>query len=164
MALYSLQKKYPGKAPAIGLGADGTLATCDYAPNCFSTSGDENHLLPLWKAKAAGSAMSELVTTVKAYPPGQGGVDGGGFKIVSATPTYLYVQYESLKSGFIDDVEFALVGESGEVQVRSSSRLGYLDFNVNAIRLNWLSGKLRAKGWSAPAITKATHPSYFQRG
>jgi len=47
------------------------------------------------------------------------------------------------------------------VQVRSSSRLGYLDFGVNASRLNEISAKLRAQGWKAPEITAKTHPDYF---
>lgn len=46
-------------------------------------------------------------------------------------------------------------------QVRSSSRLGFLDLGVNAKRLNWISKALRAKGWTAPAITRDTHSDYF---
>jgi hypothetical protein len=54
------------------------------------------------------------------------------------------------------------VDPDGGVQVRSSSRLGYLDLGVNAKRLNWISAKLRGKGWTAPAITKEDYPEYFQ--
>ena len=50
----------------------------------------------------------------------------------------------------------------GAVQVRSSSRVGQLDFGVNAKRLNWISERLRAKGWNAPTISRKTHPGYFQ--
>jgi uncharacterized protein (DUF1499 family) len=64
--------------------------------------------------------------------------------------------------GFIDDVEFA-VGAAG-VQVRSASRVGKIDFLVNAKRLNLISERLRAKGWTAPAITQKTHPEYFRQG
>jgi len=138
---------------------DGKLARCDYEPNCFSTSGDASHLLELWKPKPGSNAMDELLETVKAYPPGQAKIDKGGFSIVTAGAEYLYVQFESLKMGFIDDVEFAL--KNNEVQVRSSSRLGFLDLGVNAKRLNWISAELRAKGWSAPAITRADFPDYF---
>ena len=106
--------------------------------------------------------MRELTEVVKAYAPGQGGIDGGGFQVVKTDADYLYTQFESLKYGFIDDVEFA-VAESGDVQVRSASRLGYLDFGVNAKRLNYLSSKLRALGWTAPQIDSTTHPSYFTR-
>eukprot|EP00965_Chrysotila_dentata_P051183 1696311-Pleurochrysis_carterae.AAC.5 len=44
----------------------------------------------------------------------------------------MYVQYESLRRGYIDDVEFALA--KGIVNVRTSSRVGYLDLGVNAKR------------------------------
>lgn len=162
MAQYRTQTKYPGTQPStLGLQRDGKLARCDYAPNCFSTSGDENHLLKPWKPKAGSDAMAELMETIQAYPPGQAEVDKGGFSIITARPDYLYVQFESLKNGFIDDVEFAVNAGGGEVQVRSSSRLGFLDLRVNAKRLNWISAQLRAKGWTAPTITKEDYPDYY---
>merc|ERR1740139_1234536 len=70
-----------------------------------------------------------------------------------------------MKHGFIDDVEFSVTqtqsGNKEVVQVRSSSRIGNLDLGVNAKRLNWISAELRAKGWTAPAITEAEYPDYF---
>ena len=48
-----------------------------------------------------------------------------------------------------------------QAQVRSASRLGFLDLGVNAKRLNYLAAKLRAKGWAAPSISPDTHPVYF---
>ena len=163
MQLYANISKNPGTQPALLGIRNGKLATCDYAPHCFSTSGgtaSESRLKP-WKAKSGSSAMAELLATVKAYPPGQANVDKGGFSIITASADYLYVQFESLKHGFIDDVEFAVNERSGEVQVRSASRLGFLDLRVNAKRLNWISADLRAKGWTAPAISKAEYPDYF---
>jgi uncharacterized protein (DUF1499 family) len=163
MQLYANISKNPGTQPALLGIRNGKLATCDYAPNCFSTSGgtaSESRLKP-WKAKAGSSAMAELLETVRSYPPGQANVDKGGFSIITASADYLYVQFESLKHGFIDDVEFAVNERSGEVQVRSASRLGFLDLRVNAKRLNWISADLRAKGWTAPAISKADYPDYF---
>lgn len=160
MAQYKTLTKNPGKQPAsLGLQDNGKLSTCDYAPNCFSTSGDETHLLKLWKPKVSSDAMKDLLETIKAYPPGQARIDRGGFSIVTAKPDYLYVQFESLKMGFIDDVEFAVT--DGKVQVRSSSRLGFLDLGVNGKRLGWISAELRAKGWFAPAITEDDYPDYY---
>ena len=162
MALYRTQAKNPGTQPALGLQGNGKLATCDTAPNCFSSSGDESadeRRVSLWKPKPGSNAMGELLETIKAYPPGQARIDRGGFSIVTASADYLYIQFESLKKGFIDDVEFAV--KDGMVQVRSSSRLGFLDLGVNAKRLNWISAELRAKGWTAPAITRADYPDYF---
>ena len=70
---------------------------------------------------------------------GQNGIDGGGFQVIaqraSTEGAYLYVQFESLRKGYIDDMEFAV--QDGRVNVRTSSRLGYLDLGVNAKRYNW---------------------------
>ena len=171
MALYQDVKKNPGSPPPdLGLRTrvlqrgdtlDKSLRSCDAAPNCFSTSAldDKAHGMPMWKPAVGADAMAQLLDVVKSYQPGQLGVDGGGFRIVMSKPDYIYVQYESLRGGFIDDVEFALGGDG--VQVRSASRLGFLDFAVNAKRLNALSAKLRALGWDAPALTPASHPIYF---
>lgn len=69
---------------------------------------------------------------------GQRGIDGGGFKLVtestSANSAYVYVQFESMRKGYVDDVEFALA--DGVANMRTSSRLGYLDLGVNAKRFN----------------------------
>ena len=147
------------------------LRTCDGKPNCFSTTGDEllsdrilkgvDTLIMPWKPPADDSApFASLVGAVKAYPPGQGNVDGGGFQIVKQTDGYLYVQFEALKKGYIDDVEFA-TRPDGTVQVRSSSRVGTTDFGVNAKRLNCIAATLRAKGWTIDEISPKTHPDYF---
>ena len=160
MDKYKDKRKNPGTQPELGLGTNGKLQMCDDGLNCFSTSGDESHRLGLWKPKnGSKNAMGELLDTIKAYPPGQARVDKGGFKVITSRPDYLYVQFESMKHGFIDDVEFAINGN--EVQVRSSSRIGSLDLGVNAKRLNWISADLREKGWTAPAITKEDYPDYF---
>lgn len=98
MADYRTKPKYPGTQPVLGLQGNGKLARCDYALNCFSTSGDETHLLKLWKPKAGSSnAMGELLETINAYPVGQARVDKGGWKIIQQEPSYVYVQFESLK-------------------------------------------------------------------
>ena len=66
----------------------------------------------------------------------------------------MYVQFESLKNGYIDDLELAAIPEigGGAVQVRSSSRVGYLDFGVNAKRLNYIAQQLRSRGWDAEVL------------
>ena len=107
---------------------------------------------------------------VKEYPPGQQEIDGGGFdiKTVDAEKGYLYVQFESLKRGYIDDVEFVVKPtdqESGQVFVRSASRLGYLDLGVNAKRLNRISQALRdlpGGRWTAPKISGELFPRCAQ--
>ena len=143
------------------------------APNCFcstdSLADDPDHNIPPWKWPAdkfptREDAFQQLYEVVAAYPPGQSNIDGGGFDIVTYDPKagYLYVQFESLKNGFIDDVEFAIIGDDEKVKVRSSSRLGYLDFGVNAKRLNYLAKALREKGWDAVGVDMKTHRGYAE--
>lgn len=152
--------------------AEAALKICPSAPNCFTTTGDatvpgdSEHLIAPWrppKGAQPDAAMRELADVVKAYVPGQSGIDGGGFKVVAADGRYVYAQFESLRQGYIDDVEWALApgSDAPAVQVRSSSRLGYLDFGVNGLRLNAISKELRARGWTAPEITPKSHPQYW---
>ena len=170
-----------GLRPRAALDADGDVvsdgapalkACAKPSPNCFSTTPDAlgapgaPRALAPWAPPAGASradAWRAVVAAVEAYPPGQGGIDGGGFKIVEADAArgYLYAQFESLKNGYVDDLELALVGPSGPLLVRSASRLGFLDFGVNARRLNWIAARLRADGWKAPPIDAATWPDYF---
>mmetsp|Transcript_27740 Transcript_27740/g.57087 ORF Transcript_27740/g.57087 Transcript_27740/m.57087 type:complete len:285 (-) Transcript_27740:29-883(-) len=148
------------------------LKQCGAAPNCFcSTDPVEDypdHSIPSWKYPADSisskeDAFQQLYEVVKEYPPGQDNIDGGGFDIVTFDPKagYMYVQFESLKNGFIDDVEFAVIDEkTNQVEVRSSSRLGYLDYGVNSRRLNYLAKALRVLGWDAPGVDLKTHRGY----
>jgi uncharacterized protein (DUF1499 family) len=145
------------------------LKPCGAAPNCFSSSldveEDPDHSIPEWKYPASydqKQAFEELQTVIQAYPPGQSGVDGGGFEIKTfdATKGYIYVQFEALKNGYIDDFEAAMVNGDRAVQVRSSSRVGYLDYGVNAKRLNYIAKELRGKGWEAEGVDFKTHRGY----
>ena len=146
------------------------LRKCDGKPNCFSTTGDElledriltgvDTLIKPWRPPAGDAApFKSLVKAVKAYAPGQGFIDGGGFQVVKESESYLYLQFEALKKGYIDDLEFALRG--GLVDVRSSSRVGQTDFGVNAKRLNYIAAALRKDGWAIDEITPASAPDYF---
>jgi uncharacterized protein (DUF1499 family) len=161
------------------------LKQCGAAPNCFTSTmtleEDSERYIPAWAwPKALGDdkakAFQELKEVIEAYTPGQNGVDGGGFEIqkFDATKGYLYVEFQALKNGYIDDVEFAvvnndqlkgerdiqLVGGDRAVQVRSSSRVGYLDYGVNAKRLNFIANALRTKGWDARGVDLDTHRGY----
>lgn len=145
------------------------LKPCGAAPNCFCSTDpdkddDPEHYIPAWKWPKSVASMEDaflqLESTLSEYQPGQGNIDGGGFAIITSKPGYLYAQFESLKNGFVDDVEFASVKGMDGVQVRSSSRLGYLDFGVNAKRLNYIADALRKKGWDAEGVDFKTHPEY----
>mmetsp|Transcript_63850 Transcript_63850/g.93491 ORF Transcript_63850/g.93491 Transcript_63850/m.93491 type:complete len:268 (-) Transcript_63850:425-1228(-) len=162
--------KYPpspgAKAKGVGDGPkDGQLKFCSGQPNCFTSSPleeDAEHAFPPFEYQGMNkeAAMETLMQVVNAYKPGQGDIDTGGFKVVKTSPDYIYVQFESGKKGYVDDFELALV-DDGKVLVRSSSRLGYLDFGVNAKRINYFADRLNEyEGWKCSKISKASHPDY----
>lgn len=148
------------------------LKQCGPAPNCFCSTDqseiDPDHFIPSWKWPKGTDkvqAFRELEHVIREYKPGQGNIDGGGFKIITSDPQngYIYVQFESLKAGYIDDVEFAAIDslEKDSVQVRSSSRVGYLDFGVNSKRLNYIAKNLIVMGWDALGVDYGSHKGYF---
>ena len=148
------------------------LRTCDGNPNCFSTTGDArledrqqygvDYFIPAWIPPPEDATPLQTVAAVVAsYEPGQGGIDGGGFALVKQTESYLYYQFEALKKGYIDDLEFATNKSTNGVMVRSASRLGVTDFGVNSLRLNFIGAKLRAEGWKIAEITPETHRDYW---
>ena len=118
------------------------------------------------EAEIIGEHWGVANSALRPLRPGNENIDGGGFKIIQADPVkrYYYVQYESLRRGFIDDLEIA-VNDDSTVQIRTSSRIGYLDFQVNAKRLNYIAKLLASsdvKGFEYNPITAKTHPDYFE--
>ena len=159
---------------------NGVKPCVDGKPHCFSSSPerfDDNDLFnadygttagwlvdPFKYDKPLAEALSELKGAIAAYPPGQRGIDGGGFKLMEERSdektAYLYVQFESGRKGYIDDVEFAL--GSGVANVRTSSRIGYTDMGVNAKRFNWFADRLGGTaGWATRPLRSKGHEEYF---
>ena len=158
------------------------LKSCGPAPNCFCSTDDAeddpDHSIPSWsfpKNLTKEEAFKQLEEVLNKYVPGQGNIDGGGFKVVTAPVDvkkyYIYAQFEALKNGYIDDFEVAYVpsssslvggGDDGNsVQVRSSSRVGYLDYGVNAKRVNYIAKMMRDLGWNAPGVEYGKHKGYY---
>ena len=169
------------KPTDLGPRAGGLLKPCtDGKPHCFSTSpvtfddsdlyeadsgpAEEWLVSPFIFQKPLAEAVADLRAAIAAYPPGQSGIDGGGFSTVSdkvsETGAYIYVQFESRRKGYIDDMEFNLA--KGVCHVRTSSRLGYTDSGVNAKRFNWFALRLGSRpGWTAAPIGAKGHAEYF---
>ncbi len=113
---------------ALGL-FDGVLADCPSTPNCVSSetgTPDEKKVasLPL-------TAWTKLPTEI---------VEMGG-NVTAREDAYLAVEFTSDFFGFVDDVEFRLT--ETDVQVRSSSRVGYSDRGANSDRVAALRETLR---------------------
>lgn len=154
------------------------LKACGVSPNCFSSTYNALYDLGTrayepwhFEGKSPEQAMKEVLTVIGKYKPGQGGVDGGGFEVKTSERDYIYVQFEQLKIGYVDDVEFALApgtpadAKSGDIEVRSSSRWGYYDMGVNSIRLNALASEIeKLGGWKVTKITPEKYPGYWKDG
>lgn len=65
-----------------------------------------------------------------------------GAEIVDAREDYLYARFTTRWLGFIDDAEFWVDPTAQVVQVRSASRVGRRDFNVNRQRIEAIRAAL----------------------
>lgn len=110
------------------------LAPCPDSPNCVSTkSKDAGHgMPPLPYRKSREESMDRLVSIVREMKRAT---------IVSATPSYLHVEFRSALFRFVDDVEFVLEDSTRLIHFRSASRKGYYDFGVNRSRMKEISDR-----------------------
>jgi uncharacterized protein (DUF1499 family) len=70
--------------------------------------------------------------------------DMDGATVVTNQPNYLYAEFQTKLLKFTDDVEFVLDEPAGVIQMRSASRLGRKDFDVNRKRLEAIRAKFNA--------------------
>ena len=149
------------------LAANAAVKSCpNNANNCYSSTSKGKNQMPVWSfpsGEEKEASLKTLAEVVDSYPQeGQNDADKGGWKVVGGDLKSGNAQLE-FQSGlgnfakffnggkpFVDDLQFELA--DGGVQVFSSSRVGDSDFGVNGKRLNYISAKLRAKGWDAPAV------------
>jgi uncharacterized protein (DUF1499 family) len=112
------------------------LAPCPDSPNCVSTkSNDQGHAMPpLPYLKSGRESMDRLVGIVQEMKRAN---------IVTATPTYLHVEFRSALFRFVDDVEFVLEDSARVIHFRSASRTGYYDFGANRRRMKGISDRYR---------------------
>jgi uncharacterized protein (DUF1499 family) len=124
-----------GRAPSdLGV-RDGRLKPPALTPNSVSSQADlyPTHpqrayasIQPLKFSGDADQAMAGLVNLVR---------DTSGTVIIAQEPEYVYAQSTTALLKFTDDVEFALDREAHVIHVRSASRIGRKDFNVNRARV-----------------------------
>ena len=154
-----------GAAAAVVAASNPSLANALEA----CPKGSKNCIRTTWTPPSGtnkSQAVASLKKAIEAYPQeGQNKVDLGGWAIVedgfdngSARIEYTsgignFAKYFNGGKPFIDDLKLE-IEDSGVVQVRSSSRIGESDFDVNKKRLTFLGEKLAADGWTIPS------PSY----
>lgn len=120
---------FSGKRPS-NLGVNqGKLARVSKKPNSVSSQVEANHPAFIEAIKFSGKpqdwqTLQDKIAALK------------GATIISATPSYLHIEFKSALMGFVDDVE--LFQEGKQIHVRSASRLGYSDLGVNRKRIEHL--------------------------
>ena len=120
-----------GPPPKLGVN-EGKLTPCPESPNCVSTQSDsqDHKMEPItWKGTRE-VAVSRIKETISRDFPGAALVEEG--------PGYLRYEFRSLIFRFVDDVEFYVVQEAGEIHFRSASRVGLSDLGANKFRMKKL--------------------------
>ena len=124
-----------GRAPSdLGV-RDGRFKPPALTPNSVNSQADlypahpqqtYASIRPLKFSGDADQAMSRLAKLLR---------NTNRIVIIAQEPEYLYAQSTTLWLKFTDDVEFALDRTAHLIQVRSASRIGSKDFNVNRARI-----------------------------
>lgn len=122
-----------GTAPDnLGL-HDGHLSACPDSPNCVnSQASDPRHAIAPLPLKGS---PEQTQAQLKAVLGSEQRV-----RLVEEAPGYLRAEFSSRLMRFVDDVEFNIGATA--VEVRSASRLGYKDFDVNRERIEHLRQRL----------------------
>ena len=104
------------------------LAPCPSSPNCVSTRAQDpgHRMAPIPFRGSVEEAQERLSRIVKGMARAT---------ITADRPGYLAASFRSRIFGFVDDAEFVLDGEKGEIHFRSAARIGYYDFGVNRSRM-----------------------------
>lgn len=105
---------------------NGLLKSCPNRDNCRNSDDPQERFQITAISDPAGSKWQRLDEIMTQLPR---------TKLVSETDSYRHYTQTSKVMRFIDDIEFHYRPESGEIAVRSASRLGYRDFGVNMQRI-----------------------------
>ena len=112
------------------------LPPCPSRPNCVSTqAGDRRHRMsPILFRCPVEEAQERLRRIVRGMARAA---------VTADRPGYLAASFRSRIFGFMDDAEFVLDGEKGEIHFRSAARTGYYDFGVNRSRMESITRRFQ---------------------
>lgn len=118
---------------------DGALTPCPAWPRCVSsqTQDPDKQIAPLQLVDGRNATWEQVKTLVDNLPRTQ---------VVSAHNNYLHAEVTSPWRVYTDDLELLRTPAGTTVQVRSSGRLGYYDFQVNRERVEMLRQRLAEAG------------------
>jgi uncharacterized protein (DUF1499 family) len=120
---------FGGRPSNLGL-INGKLSGPKKTPNSVVSEGiEQSHpafVAPIPFTGSANAAMARLLAVLQAMPD---------ITIVKADENYVYAEFRTPKMRFVDDFEARIDAINNMIQVRSASRLGKRDFNVNRNRV-----------------------------
>ena len=105
------------------------ISSCPSRPNCISSNSKnkKNYIEPIFFTVSVNKAFKRLENIVS-------GIDN---TILVKKIENKKLHYECISNffKFRDDLEFVFDSDNKAILIRSSSRIGYYDFNVNRIRV-----------------------------
>ena len=118
---------------------DGALTPCPAWPRCVSSQAEDpdQQVAPLQLVDNRDATWQRVVSEVGKLPR---------TRLVDAGDNYLHAEVTSPWGVYTDDLELLRTPGSAVVQVRSSARLGYYDFEVNRERVEGLRQRLADAG------------------
>ncbi|NRA45768.1 MAG: DUF1499 domain-containing protein [Oligoflexales bacterium] len=125
---YSMVKESQNNADWELALIDGKLAPCGEKPNCVSSmSSDEQFGVEGFQfSNEPTSSFSQFVESLR---------QADGVELLRKTDNFAHLTYQSAIFGFTDDLQLLLAPDTGKVEVRSSSRVGYSDLGANRKRV-----------------------------
>jgi uncharacterized protein (DUF1499 family) len=115
------------------------LKPCPAKPNCVSSNAqDEDHFIQPFVYTAPPKEAWILLKAELVKLPRT--------TIVKEDKLYIHAESRSKVFGFIDDLEFYLHSAESRIEIRSASRSGYYDFDVNRKRIEQLRTALIKAG------------------
>ena len=125
-------------APSAAGISNGRLAQCPSAPHCVCSDYEANsdpthHIEPIALTQLPDEVRWQVIRKVLA---------ASGATVVREDTGYLHATYVSGLFRFVDDLELRLDGM--QLQVRSTSRVGYSDLDANRKRVEDLRTRLAA--------------------
>ncbi|WP_458776288.1 DUF1499 domain-containing protein [Desulforhopalus sp. 52FAK] len=124
-------------SPKLGV-ENGQLTPCSTKPNCVNSFAEntKQYIDPIVMAGTASEVKTGILNILNGLK---------NAKIITTEDNYIRAEFTSKIFRFVDDVEFYFPStDTNEItiHVRSGSRVGHSDFNVNRKRIEMMREKL----------------------
>ena len=115
------------RRPAVGLEA-GHLRRCPNTPNCVCSEGatGDHAIEPIAFTGDSAAAWNRLQQVIE---------QSSGAAVIQRDDHYMHAEFTTRLMRYVDDVEFRLDAPSGQIHVRSASRVGRSDLGANRQRV-----------------------------